>query len=369
MPRYRVGGWGEGAATTLLEHVQRQTKRREEEEDQQREWDRELRKIVLSNPDDYNPPYVEALLSGQPTSGISPLATTAPFDYSALRPGQTYSQKVRGGTLTTQGGYSVPEDMPLLTPDATDEEKTAYLDRLNPEDQEIIKGLADYTLDPTKTSSLMRGNQRQRLLALTKRYAPDFDMKSFTAAQQYANPNTKVGQNITSLNTLVGHIGYLQDALGNLEASGQPLENAVILTARNLTGDPTITNYDVAKEVVDNEAQRALSGVGVTQQGMERQGAILPRRRFGKQQAEQYVRAMSHILQARLGALESGYRQQIRRDPRDLITYPESRQILTRVFGGPGGKGNDFASEQEALSANLPLGTHITINGRPAIIE
>ena len=239
--------------------------------------------------------------------------------------------------VSQAGTTSIPEGLSPLPRGADETTKQTFLSNFSPEKQEIIKGISDYTLDATKTSSLFRSNERQTMIGLAKMYNPDFDMKSFIAAQQYQNPNTKVGQNIVSLNTLVGHIRYLKSAIDNLKASGQPLENAVILTARNILGDPTITNYDQAKEVVDNELQRALTGVGVTQEGMVRQGAVLPRRRFGAQQADQYITALAHILDVRLGALETGYRQQIRQDPHDLIRYPETRDTLSNILTGTTG--------------------------------
>lgn len=64
--------------------------------------------------------------------------------------------------------------------------------RISPEDQISYKGSPTIRSTRPRLVALSR-NQRQRLLALTKRYNPDFDMKAFTAAQQYVNPNTFVG--------------------------------------------------------------------------------------------------------------------------------------------------------------------------------
>jgi hypothetical protein len=253
----------------------------------------------------------------------------------------------KGSRVLTQSqanGYNIPADLKPLSPTSTAEEKQAFLNRFTPDVQTEIQSVADYTIDPTKALSLFKSNAREQIIKLAKMYNPDFDMKSLTAAQQYQNPNTKVGQNITSLNTLVGHIGYMKNSIDNLKASGQPLVNAVILTARNLSGDPTITDYRTAAEVVNNEAQRALSGVGVTQEGMLRQGAILPTNKFGAQQAQQYISAMSHIVDTRLKALETGYKQQVKRDPGNLIRYPETQDVFNGVFGNQGGQGNTKSS-------------------------
>ena len=72
MPSYRVGGGVEGAATTLLEHVQSQNKRRQEEEDNFRKFQLELQKAVLTR-EDVSPQYLEAMLGGKDTTGIAPI--------------------------------------------------------------------------------------------------------------------------------------------------------------------------------------------------------------------------------------------------------------------------------------------------------
>lgn len=243
---------------------------------------------------------------------------------------QRFAQRRLTALKSTTGLPAI--ELTPLSPQATPEERQSWLSQLTPTDQEIVKGLSDYTLDPSKTSSLFRGNERQRMLALAKMYNPTFDMKSFTAAQQYVNPNTKVGQNIASLNTLVSHTKYLKDSISELQASGLPAKNALVMFSRQLIGDPGITDFDTAKEVVDNELQRALTGVGVTQEGIKRASGILKSRNFGSRQAQQYVESLLHIMQARLETLERGYRQQVNREPGDLIIYPESRQILESVI-------------------------------------
>lgn len=79
MPSYRVGGGVEGAATTLLEHVQRQTKRREDEEDAQREWHRKVQSLILAFPKDYSDEAINAALLGKPLAGV-PLRRSSTFD-------------------------------------------------------------------------------------------------------------------------------------------------------------------------------------------------------------------------------------------------------------------------------------------------
>lgn len=72
MPSYKVSGGVEGAASTLLEHVQRQTKRKEEQEDELRTWHQKVQSVVLGR-EDVNPDYITALLSGKDVASIKPI--------------------------------------------------------------------------------------------------------------------------------------------------------------------------------------------------------------------------------------------------------------------------------------------------------
>lgn len=100
--------------------------------------------------------------------------------------------------------------------------------------------------------------------------------------------------NVTSLNTVASHLGYLKEAIDHVRASGQPIQNAIILAARNIAGDPSITDYDVAKSVVNSEVIRALEGT-VTQEAIKAQSNILKSRFFGEKQAQQYVSGLQHL--------------------------------------------------------------------------
>ena len=108
MPSYKVGATGEGTVSALLDVVQRKRARQEQEEDEFRKFRFETQKAILGR-DDVSDEFVSAMLSGQPTAGIAPLRPSTPFDAADLQPGQTYSRKVPGGTLTSQGPPR-PED-------------------------------------------------------------------------------------------------------------------------------------------------------------------------------------------------------------------------------------------------------------------
>lgn len=100
MPSYDVGAKGEGIVSALLDVVQRKRARQEAQEDEYRKWNYDAKKILLQDPGIADA-FKMALISGQDTTGI-PMRSD-PFDTSTLTPGQSYSQRVGSGTLSTQG--------------------------------------------------------------------------------------------------------------------------------------------------------------------------------------------------------------------------------------------------------------------------
>lgn len=230
---------------------------------------------------------------------------------------------------------SIPKDLKPLPSTATETQKDAWLSQLEPSQAEIVKGYADYTLDPSKSTS-MRSNERAKYIGLAKMYDPNFNMQKYPANAAYVKDvySGKVANNIQSLNTLVGHLDSLNTSLDSLKADKQPLKNAIILTARNLTGDPSITDYKMAKQVVQSELEQALTGVGVTQEGRKSYEKILNGNAFGYDQGKQFVKTVGHILDTRLKTHEQGYKQKLGRDAGELMRYPDTKKALENIFSG-----------------------------------
>jgi hypothetical protein len=201
--------------------------------------------------------------------------------------------------------------------------------------EEIAQGLVDYTIDPTKVSSL-RGNQRMMAIKAAKDLDPTFDMKEFPARSAFVKDlnsgNGKMFQQVTSANTLIGHLGFMNQKIDELKNKNLSPANTVINLAKELSGDPTITNYTQASAVVDSELDRLLTGVGVTQEGMNFRRTLLSKNSGYKQQKEA-VKTLVSILESRAGALEKQYKRVLKKDAGDNILFPESRETIKSIRG------------------------------------
>src|SRR3990167_899268 len=83
-----------GAVGAIAGYVEDQRKRREEAYKSDREFQQRLQAAGIASG------RLEPIIKDGRITGVQP---TAPFDASTLAPGQTYSQRVGGGTLTSRG--------------------------------------------------------------------------------------------------------------------------------------------------------------------------------------------------------------------------------------------------------------------------
>src|SRR3990167_9959741 len=85
-----------GAVGAIAGYVEDQRKRREEAYKSDREFQQRLQAAGIASG------RLEPIIQGGRITGVQ-LPSTAPFNPASLAPGQTYSQRVGGGTLTSRG--------------------------------------------------------------------------------------------------------------------------------------------------------------------------------------------------------------------------------------------------------------------------
>ena len=190
------------------------------------------------------------------------------------------------------------------------------------------------------------GKDQNELRQLISSLFPNFDWTKFNARQKLqmdlADVNSSYRKNITSLNTLSSHLAEFDKKIEALKASNSPPENAFALFIRDvLEGDPSVTGADITKEAVFNELERALSGVGATQQGIERISSSVRRRGIGYQQLKETVNSLAHLMDQRLNNMEQEYQGITgEKAPSGLYRYPDAQKSLDAILNRSGGGEN-----------------------------
>lgn len=135
---------------------------------------------------------------------------------------------------------------------------------------DLIKGMVEGRMAPAQMGRF--GTQAvQSLLKDAARYEPGFDMTKWGARAATAKDfaSGQAAKNVTSLNTVIGHLGDLSekaDALQNF--SGIPLANKTANEIKNWmsenSGNPEVKNFNLARNAVADEMAKVFRGSGLS---------------------------------------------------------------------------------------------------------
>lgn len=221
------------------------------------------------------------------------------------------------GKITT--GYTPPAADPAnappvvgFTPDGQVDPvaQDAFLNTLDPQFANIVKGVANYELDPAKITTL-RGDQRQKLIEAVKAYDPTYDGSQFgvKVAARKDFTSGQSAQNLKAANTLIGHLDELKKASIALDNGSIPLLNAGGNLWKQNTGDSRPTTYGVASQASADELAKVFKGGGASDvESIKGWQSKLDVNASPEQQGAAIKEAVS-LLESRVAALRDQYQQ------------------------------------------------------------
>lgn len=151
-----------------------------------------------------------------------------------------------------------------------------YLDTLDPGRAATVKAMVEGRLAPP-TGAALRSDKVAKLLNDAAQYEPGFDASKWTrrnaTSRDFASGG-KSGQNVTSLNTVYGHIADLAEkgaALDNVD--GWPIINSYINDAKNAyssgSGQAKVNDFNLARNAVADELSKVFKGAGISDHEIE----------------------------------------------------------------------------------------------------
>ncbi len=221
----------------------------------------------------------------------------------------------QNGKITT--GYTPPAADPANAPPVVSfgangqpdpAAQDAFLKTLDPQFANIVKGVANYELDPTKITTL-RGDQRQKLVEAVKAYDPTYDgtqfgvrvgvRKDFTSGQSAIN--------LKAANTLIGHLSELKKASEALGNGSFPLLNAAGNTWKSQTGNAAPTTYGVAAQASADELAKVFKGGGASDVESIKGWQSKLDQNASPDQQQAAIREAVNLLESRVAALRDQY--------------------------------------------------------------
>jgi len=256
----------------------------------------------------------------------------------APQPGEVHDgYRFKGGNPNDQAAWEP------LTGDA-------YLSGMDPARATQIKAISEGRL-PIPTGRAAAAPYWQQMMSDAARYDPTFDAANAQSrvATRRDFTSGKSAQNITALNTVVGHLDHLDraiDGLGNYAGDepgpvlGIPLgpladvnnKAAHFLANASHTGE-RYKDFDAAKTAVANELTRVFRGTGGAEADI--QGWLKQLDSTSSPgELKTVVRSMATLMKSRLEALGEQYKQGMGRsiDPITLLT-PDKQAAYQRMLG------------------------------------
>lgn len=208
----------------------------------------------------------------------------------------------------------------------------ALLGTLEPTLASQVKALAEGRM-PFPGGFALRSPYWQRMISLVSQYDPSFDAVNYNSRNSTRRDFTsgKSAQNITALNTVIGHMGSLLDTAKTLNNTSFVPLNRAINSAETEMGDPRYRQFDLARNAVSDELARVFrqTGMSDTEVGQWKENL---NNAMSYDQIKGVIGQGLHLLDSRLQAIGEQYNRGMgtSSDPVKLLS-PKSQQILRQI--------------------------------------
>lgn len=190
------------------------------------------------------------------------------------------------------------------------------------------------------TGAALRNPQIMALVAAASQYDPTLDAANaatrVATRKKFTSGTTR--DNITAINTALGHLGTLAKDGAALNNFGSPMINAPVNAIESgVMGDKRVSNFNITRHAVVDELEKAFRGSGGTQAGIEEWKASINSSQ-SPDQLDGAVRKGVELLQSRLDALGAAYSEGMGHSADPLTFLNPHAQAVFSAFG-PGGSG------------------------------
>lgn len=228
--------------------------------------------------------------------------------------------------------YAVPGSVPsAATSGLTGDD---FLATVDPGRANQIRAIADGRMAPPGAMAL-RSPQIQSLMRDVAQYEPGFDLTSWKARNDTRADlaKGKMGQNISSFNTAIGHLETLDKAATDLGNTWSPQWNKLGNAILTMRGDPRIQRFEIARSAVADELTRAFRGTGGNVHDLQQWETAI-NSAGSPDQLREAVRQAVDLLQSRIEAVGDQYSRGMGKttDPLTLLS-PKARAGIAHLTG------------------------------------
>lgn len=215
----------------------------------------------------------------------------------------------------------------------------------------LVKSISEGRVDPSKAASMRFGN-REAIMQRVMQYDPAYNQ---TRPKVYADFTTgKAAQNITAMNTVIAHIGTLDNLTDALKNKDVQTVNAIVNRIRTETGKSEVNNAEIAVQAVGNELMRVFRQVNASQSEVEAWERKFNAAKGSPEQIKGALKVGVELLKGRIDAVNDQWKRGMGTE-NDFpnIMSPKSKSVLER-FTAPaqstGASSNDWLDK--AMKSN-----------------
>ncbi len=206
----------------------------------------------------------------------------------------------------------------------------------------------------------------QDVIARVAQKDPTFDATKYgaRASARRTFASGPEARNVTALNTVIGHLGTLDDAMSALENKDLRLFNTVANRLSLETGHPEVNNFETARQAVSDELMRVFRGSGTASEHEAQRWADTIKASSSPSQLRGNISTIGNLLESRVGALAQQYERTVNQGGNPAQIDPGNQVRLNQFRNRTQSSSvREFASEEEAKAANLPSGARVKIRG------
>jgi hypothetical protein len=197
----------------------------------------------------------------------------------------------------------------------------AYLQSLPESIRSQVKAVVEGRMQPPSGFAL-KSPQIQALMRAAAQYEPGFDLTKWGARAATAKDfaSGQAAKNVTSLNTVVGHLGDLKEKADALDNGGIPIFNQIGNAYNTATGGAKVNNFNIARNAVADELAKVFKGSGISDHEIAQWKETLNAAQ-SPEQLKGAIKTAIGLMDSRLSALND------QRD-RGMNTSSEPRSLL-----------------------------------------
>jgi hypothetical protein len=228
---------------------------------------------------------------------------------------------------------------------------------LSPEDRVRYDRQAQAVIDGRATTTQLaslRTAGGQKLALLVAEKDPNFDFslapQRIALRKDYATGPT--ARNITSLNTVVGHLDTLNQKIDKLNNKDLKKYNTVANLVKTETGKPEVGEFKAARTAVTNELGKVFQGVGTVTEGEKKTFREDLNAAGSTEQLKNVVTTFVELVNSRLNVINENWDQSMRGVKTPIPILNEKSKRIVKKYGFDLGNSSSGAEAEAAAFFN-----------------